>query len=171
MRLFQRTSVVPPEVARAVTSGERLLAHGVDEVTGRHVVCGAHRLYVVSPGPSPEVVLGRPWRMVDAGTWDPAAGTLRVTWVDGATPERWRLSDDTTVPQVLRERVQASVVVVEAVDLGEGRTARVVVRKDLADGALSTQTVLGPGVRYSDPGVLDATRAVVARLREQVGLD
>lgn len=171
MKLFKPRHVVPSEVAAALPTKERLLAFGVDEVTGRAVVCGVHHLYVVSPGPSHAVLVDRPWRMVDTGTWDPRSRILRVTWVDGGAAERWQLADDTMVPQVLRERVQASVVLVEAVDLGEGRTARVVVRKDLADGALSTQTVLGPGVRSSDPGVLETTREAVARLREQTGLD
>ena len=46
-----------------------------------------------------------------------------------------------------------------------------VVRKDLADGALMGQTILGRGVRSTDPGVREETRAALDRLREQVGLD
>lgn len=171
MKLFKSRHGVLAEVTAALPTQERLLAYAVDEVSGRSVVCGVHHLYVVSPGPGHDVLVDRPWRMVDTGSWDPRTRMLRVTWVDGAAPEQWCLADDTKVPQVLRERVQATVVLVEVVELGEERSARVVVRKDLADGALSTQTVLGPGVRASDPGVLDATREAVARLREQAGLD
>ena len=72
------------------------------------------------------------------------------------------------LPETLRERVQASVVLVEAVDLGGRRTARVVVRKDLATGHLLSQAVLGPGVRSGDPGVSEQVRAGLARVREQV---
>ena len=63
------------------------------------------------------------------------------------------LTEPGALPETLRERVQASVVISEAIDLGNRRTARVVVRKDLATGELLSQALLGPGVRSTDPGV------------------
>ena len=165
---------VPDDVAAAIApvEGERLLAWAVEEGTGITVVAGRRRLYAVTPGPDgPHLTLSRPWHLVDAGLWSGEDGSLRVTWVDGERPARFVLTAADRLPETLRERVQASVVLVEAVDLGGRRTARVVVRKDLATGDLMSQAVLGPGVRSSDPGVSEQVRAGLARVREQAGLD
>ena len=169
-----RRPEVPDDVAAAISAGEgeRLLAWAVEDGSGITVVAGRLRLYAVTPGPDgPHLTLSRPWHLVDAGLWSGEDGALRVTWVDGERPVRFVLTAPGRVPETLRERVQASVVLVEAVDLGARRTARVVVRKDLATGALTSQAVLGPGVRSSDPGVSEQVRAGLARVREQVGLD
>ena len=169
----RRRLPVPDDVATAIApeSGERLLAWAADAGTGRSVVAGRHRLYAVAPGDQgPQLELSRPWHLVDAGTWSGDDGVLRVTWVDGERPARFVLDEPGMLPETLRERVQASVVLAEAVDLGQRRTARVVVRKDLATGALMSQAMLGPGVRNSDPGVAEQVRAGLARVREQVGL-
>ena len=169
----RRRLPVPAEVSLAIApdAGERLLAWAAEGGTGRTVVAGRHRLYVVAGGDQgPRLELSRPWHLVDAGTWSGDDGVLRVTWVDAERPTRFVLDDPGMLPETLRERVQASVVLAEAVDLGQRRTARVVVRKDLATGALMSQAVLGPGVRSTDPGVAERVRAGLARVREQVGL-
>jgi hypothetical protein len=169
----RRRPPVPVDVAATIAPGpgERLLAWAAEGATGRAVVAGRHRLYAVAPGPDgPHLELSRPWHLVDAGTWSGDEGVLRVTWVDGERAARFVLDEPGMLPETLRERVQASVVLAEAVDLGQRRTARVVVRKDLATGALMSQAVLGPGVRSTDPGVAERVRSGLARVREQVGL-
>ena len=133
-----------------------------------YLVATKTHVYAVRDG---SVVLDRPWHMVDTGAWDDESRLLTVQWVDRAPATVWELSELGTFPQVLRERVQASVVLADEVDLGPKRRARVVVRKELATGALLSQTILGKGVRSADPGVSEETRAALARLREQVGLD
>jgi hypothetical protein len=168
-----RRPPVPPEVAAAIPleDGERLLSWAAETGSGTTVVAGRHRLYAVAPGPDgPRLTLSRPWHLVDAGLWSGDAGGLRVTWVDGERPARFVLDEPGMLPETLRERVQASVVLAEALDLGQHRTARVVVRKDLATGALLSQAVLGRGVRSTDPGVAEQLREGLARVREQVGL-
>ncbi|QIM21134.1 hypothetical protein G7075_08340 [Phycicoccus sp. HDW14] len=96
---------------------------------------------------------------------------LRVTWVDGEPPVRVVLTEPGELPETLRERVQATVVLAETIDIGQRRSAKVVVRRDLATNALLSQAVLGRGVRSDDPGVAEQVRAGLARVREQVGLD
>lgn len=169
-----RRPPVPADVAAVIDPAEheRLLAWAVETGTGTTVVAGRHRLYAVAPGPDgPHLALSRPWHLVDSGLWSGEDATLRVTWVDGERPAHFVLDEPGMLPETLRERVQASVVLAEAVDLGGRRTARVVVRKDLATEALLTQAVLGPGVRSTDPGVSEQVRAGLTRVREQVGLD
>ena len=169
-----RHPAVPDDVAAAIApeEHEKLLAWAVEDVSGVTVVAGRHRLYAVAPGPEgPHVVLSRPWHLVDAGLWSGEDGSLRVTWVDGERPARFLLTEPGALPETLRERVQASVVIVESIELANRRTARVVVRKDLATGELLSQALLGPGVRSTDPGVSEQVREGLARVREQVGLD
>ena len=168
-----RRPPVPADVAAAIAPEEReqLLAWAVDSL-GTTVVAGRHRLYAVASGPEgARLTLSRPWHLVDAGLWSGEDGSLRVTWVDGERPARFVLTEPGMLPETLRERVQASVVLGEALDLGGRRTARVVVRKDLATGALTSQALLGPGVRSADPGVAEQVRQGLDRVREQVGMD
>ena len=151
-----RRPAVPADVAAAIPleEHERLLAWAVEDGSGVTVVAGRHRLYAVTPGPDGlHLTLSQPWHLVDAGLWSGEDGSLRVTWVDGARPARFVLTDPGLLPETLRERVQASVVISEALDLGSRRTARVVVRQDLTTHALVSQVLLGPGVRSTDPGV------------------
>ncbi|MBD3783793.1 MAG: hypothetical protein IE926_12735 [Micrococcales bacterium] len=168
-----RRPAVPAEVARLVApaGGEKLLAWATDD-HGATLVAGRQRVHLVSPGPdgAPVLALSRPWHLVDAGTWSDE-GVLRLTWVDSEPPLRLRLTEPGMLPETLRERVQASVVLAESLDLGQRRTAKVVVRRDLATHALLTQAVLGRGVRADDPDVAEQLRAGLARVREQVGLD
>lgn len=169
-RLGRRGPEVPDEVTSAL--GERasdVLAVVRDEPSGSWVVGTKTHVYAVRDG---SVVLDRQWHMVDTGSWNDESARLTVTWVDKAPATVWGLgADPGTFPQVLRERVQATVVLADEVDLGPKRKAKVVVRKDLANGALMGQTILGRGVRSTDPGVREETRAALDRLREQVGLD
>ncbi len=169
-RLGRRGPEVPDEVAS--TLGERaadVLSVVRDSRTAAYVVATKTHVYAVRDG---SVVLDRQWHMVDTGSWDDATARLTVNWVDKAPASVWELgADPGTFPQVLRERVQATVVLSDEVDLGTKRKAKVVVRKDLANGALMGQTILGRGVRSTDPGVREETRAALDRLREQVGLD
>jgi len=168
-----RRAAVPADVAAAIApeEHEKLLAWAVEDGSGVTVVAGRHRLYAVTPGPDgPHLTLSRPWHLVDAGLWSGDDGSLRVTWVDGERPARFVLSEPGVLPETLRERVQASVIISEALDLGNRRTARVVVREDLTTRALLSQVLLGPGVRTTDPGVSEQVAQGLARVREQVGL-
>lgn len=169
-RLGRRGPEVPDEVTSVL--GDRaadVLSVVRDERSTAYVVATKTHVYAVRDS---SVVLDRQWHMVDTGSWDDATARLTVNWVDKAPATVWELgADPGTFPQVLRERVQATVVLSDEVDLGTKRKAKVVVRKDLANGALMGQTILGRGVRSTDPGVREETRAALDRLREQVGLD
>ena len=170
----RREPTVPSEVSKAIAAapGEGLLAWAVEPATGTTVVAGRHRLYVVRTGADgTDVRLSRPWHLVDAGKWTGEDALLTVTWVDDEPDSRFALTQPGMLPETLRERVQASVVIAETLDLGGRRTARVVVRKVLETQVLVSQALLGRGVNSTDPGVAEQVRAGLARVREQVGLD
>ncbi len=167
-----RRPSVPDDVAAAIAprDGERLLAWGADD-SGTTVVAGRYRLYVVGSDPEAgaDLRVSRPWHLVDSGRWSDE-GELHVVWVDGEPAVRLVLTEPGMLPETLHERVQASVVLAETLDLGRQRTAKVVVRRDLATGELLSQAVLGRGVRSTDPGVREQVRVGLAQVREQVGL-
>lgn len=171
------TGLRPPAVPAAVvavidpTGGERLLAWA-EASGGSTVVAGRHRLHVVlvPEEGEPSLALSRPWHLVDSGTWS-AEGELRVAWVDGEPALRLVLTEPGALPETFRERVQASVVLAETIEVGGRHTAKVVVRRDLENDVLLSQAVLGRGVHTGDPGVAEQVRAGLERVREQVGLD
>ena len=168
-RLGRRGPDVPEEVSSVLGDRARVvLSVARAERSGADLVATTTHEYAVRSG---SVELERPWHMVDTGSWDDQTRLLTVQWVDKAPASVWEVELPSTFPQVLRERVQATVVLSDEVDLGSRRRARVVVRKDLATQALLGQTLLGRGVRSTDPGVREETRAALDRLREQVGLD
>lgn len=171
-RLWPRKSDdgIPEAARRAVgdVRGDRVLAWGRDGRTGGAVAAGRTHLYATNADGA--VVLDKPWHLVETGKWDHDEMVLVVQFVDATPDARWALGDDSRFPVAFRERVQASVVLSEPVELGPRRSARVVVRRDLESGALLGQTVLGRGVRRSDPGVEERTSAALSRLKEQAGL-
>jgi hypothetical protein len=168
---LRRADRVPAEVRAALglSRAERALTWARDDVSGATVVATTYGLYAVDPAGT--LTLSRAWHLVDAGSWSADLFQLTVTWVDGSRPTQWVFRDATMLPETLRERVQASVVLAQRVDLGQRRSARAVIRQDLATGDLVQQVVLGRGVRPDDAGVHEATSAALADLREQVGLD
>lgn len=167
---------VPPGVRSAMLpySKERILAWTVTS-EGEVLVVGARSVMaVVDQDGSGRMRLRRKWHTVDSAVFDAAASTLTVVWVDGDPPEVWTLSEEAAgtadVVVAFRERVQASVVLAETVAVGPGRTARVVIRRDLATGALLCQELLGAGVDRAEPGVQRQLDAAVLSVKEQVGL-
>ena len=174
MGLFNRLASraeLPKAIAAALelAKGERVLAFGVDDNTGAHVVATTYTLAVVTS--SVEPILRRRWLSVDAGSWEPETGTLTVTWADGGRAGQWSFRDQRTLlPETLRERVQASVVLSTRLTLGDRRAGRVAIRQDFATNELISQTILGRHARADDPEVQAHVQAALAYLRDQVGL-
>lgn len=144
--------------------GERVLATAAAD-DGKVVVITTQRLVV----PGGDLDAGRPWHLVDRGRWSPESDELSVTWVDHSSAGSWTLPESGAVPDHFQERVQATIVLLEEVTLDRERRARVVLRKDLRDGRVLAQTIVGRGCDPDDPELVRATEAVAARLAEQVG--
>jgi hypothetical protein len=155
--------------ALALAQGERVLAFAVDDNTGAYVVATTYALAVVTP--TAERTVRRRWLSVDAGSWEPETATLTVTWADGGRPGQWSFRDQRTLlPETLRERVQASVVIATRLTLGDRRAGRVAIRQDFATRELIAQTILGRYGRADDPEMQAHVQAALAHLRDQVGL-
>ena len=174
MALFRR-SPSRPALLPAITAAcglarhERVLAFGVDDNTGGYVVATSFALVVVRQ--NAERVFRRRWLAVDAGSWEPETATLTVTWADGGRGAQWSFRDQPTrLPETLRERVQASVVIARRLNLGDRRNGRVAIRQDFETRELVPQTILGRYTRADDPEVAAHVEAALAHLRDQVGL-
>lgn len=174
-RKTSRAELVPAiAAALELAKGERVLAFAVDDFTGAHVVATTYALAVVTSTPvtsTAERTARRRWLSVDTGSWEPETSTLTVTWADGGRPGQWSFRDQQTLlPETLRERVQASVVLSTRLTLGDPRMGRVAIRQDFATRELIAQTILGRDARADDPEVRAHVQAALAHLRDQVGL-
>jgi hypothetical protein len=172
MALFERRRrpALPTDVRAAVPldSGEQVLAWSRDESSGAHVVATTHHLALVDAGGG--LLWRRPWHEAESATWQGESSQLTVTWVGRSAPARWHLTEPSLLQQTLRERLQASVVLADEFRTAGRRTVRVVIRQDLASGALVEQTIPGRGVDLSDPQVAREAAGRLARLRSEVGL-
>jgi hypothetical protein len=167
---FRRHSL-PDDARRAldVPRGERLLAAAA-LADGSWAVATTSEIVVVQENPG-RVITRRPWCDVDRAAFDPERSTLTVEWVDAEPNLRLALTDPerTPFPQVLRERVQWSVVIAEVVSLPGGREAKVAVRRTTA-GELFSQAIAGPGVDLDDPELAPVVDAAEDRVRAAAGL-
>lgn len=173
--MWFRRSPVPDDIRRALnlTHGERVLA-GATLADGAWAVATTADLAVAteSLGDQPTVIkTRRPWCDVDRASFDPERSVLTVEWVDAEPELRLTLTDPgrTAFPQVLRERVQWSVVLSEIVTLPDGHEVKVAVRRT-TDGDLFSQAIAGPGVNLDDPAVAGIVDAAEARVRGAAGM-
>jgi hypothetical protein len=171
MGLFdRRRSELPDEVRRAVPlgSGDRVIAWAADAQTGGHIVASTHHLaFVTADG---TLAWQRPWHEAESGTWQGDSQLLTVQWVDQRRPAQWLIREPSTLQQALRERIQASVVLMDEFHTESRRTVRVVIRQDFATGALLEQVIPGKGADLNDPDVAAEAARRLGRLRAEVGL-
>lgn len=157
-----------PDDARdllGVGARERVLAWGV-LAGGGWAAALADRIVVLDPRGR---LTERPWTAVDHAAWDDESRTLAVWWVGSRTPAPLEIGDDTFLPEVVHERVRASVVLSREVDLPGGGRVVVALRKT-PGGDLSTSVSPGRGVRLADPDVGARVRAAENALRDEAGL-
>ncbi|MFT4217635.1 MAG: hypothetical protein QM619_10710 [Micropruina sp.] len=115
---------------------------------------------------SPDGWRQMPWHEIDAGGWDAETGRLRWRLTDG-TGDDVRLDDPGSLPDLFRERVDASIAVRERFELGRGRASLIVARRRFDDERaplLWTVTRLGGSF---DAAQLDQADAELARLRDE----
>lgn len=139
--------------------GERVLA-AAPLTDGGAAVATSARLLVTAAA---TLRLEAGWHEVDHGAWEPSSSVLDVRLVTGrrvllqVEPEV-----QTLLPEVVRERVQSSVVLAEKLEVQGRRGVRVVVRR--SPHGLLTQVLPDVGIDVTDPIVARE----VARLREEL---
>jgi hypothetical protein len=109
------------------------------------------------------------WSDVAHAQWRDDDSVLLVDPVgDAFRPARFALPDPGRVPETVRERVMASIVVSRRIGVPGGRAVRVVGR-EVGQPELQWQVVPDAGVDAGDPEVQRVTDALVAQLRGELG--
>lgn len=179
MGLLRRSPASPPETTSAVVPDARLKALGGGKVLARVALRGGGTAAATVPAlvmvatadptaTDEDQAVTVPWELTDGAEWLADSATLLVRALDGAE-HRLPLPDgERTFPQVVRERVEASIVHVQTRDLGRGVTVRAAVRRS-ASGDLSSQvTVLGAATRTA--AIDRAGEELEREVRSAVGL-
>ena len=153
-----------------IQPGEKVVAWGAGpgaDVTQSHFAAATDRaLYLQATGER------LPWEQISKATWDEPMLELVVDDEDGrpARLVRVRVDDSRDLPAAVHDRVTASVVVSERVDLGNGAGALMVARRASDSDDVKWTVVFDAGLDASDPDLRASANAALARLRESLGI-
>ncbi|MEE6272597.1 hypothetical protein [Georgenia wangjunii] len=138
----RRTTRLPDPLARRLPAGDRPLVAAELADGGWAVVTKAALVVVDEEGVRDRT----PWHHIENGRWDGDARTFTITWSDRErAKEQLTLADDAVdrFTASVRERVQASVVHAETLEL-PGARVRATVRRDEEGALYSMLTAFGP---------------------------
>ncbi|GAA3624269.1 hypothetical protein GCM10022223_46650 [Kineosporia mesophila] len=172
MRLIPRRpkrAVMPDGMEQALGLDEpgtaRLLAWSV-LVGGGAAAATVRDLRIVTPRGERMV---HTWDAVDRAVWDQDSRMLVIWWVHSRKTTPLEIQDDVgRLPEVVRERVQSSVVLSASVPMRRGKPAKVALRRD-PDGRLLAQSLLPPGLRADAPDLKPVIDQALADLWAEAG--
>lgn len=129
------------------------------------VVVALHDRLCLPEGPGWRDV---PWHDILSGGWDDEARMLRWSRVSSAERESVELLEARSLPEVFRERVEATFLFQQAVYPREGKAVTITARRSLAEGDQPVVWTAHParGVRM-DAETVAFTEAELARLRAE----
>jgi hypothetical protein len=160
--------------ARAATGHKEDVLAAVQLTDGRWVAGTRAAAYLPSDSADADRRVG--WEQIERANWDSESSILHVyETTDFGTPLRateLKVEDPGRFGQLLRERVDASIVVQRHVPLAGKRGVRIVGRRNPAttDAAITWNFVLDKGLEPSQPGLLDAAEAALRQVREEFGV-
>lgn len=147
--------------------GERIVAWGssTDPTQTTFAAATDRALYLQAIGER------LPWDTISKASWDEPVLELALVDADGRPRQvRVRLDDPRDLPAAVHDRVTASVIVSERVDLGDGAGALMVARRGSDDDAVRWTVVFDSGLDPSDPDLRAAADEALARLRDALGI-
>jgi hypothetical protein len=152
---------LPPEVRKSLATepGERVLTFAPGAVAG----------YVVATNLALHLTDGTrvPYERIDKATWDEQG--VRVLTTDG-TSHIEHVSEPRLVPETLRERVNATIVVNKHVDLPGRGGVRLVLRRRPGGEMLGWTMVFDDGLDPEDPGVRAQAEQALEGVRRSMGV-
>ena len=112
------------------------------------------------------------WSSIPKATWTEPVLTFAVADARGRTsaPETVELVEPGDLPAAVHDRVTASVVVSQRVDLDGRGSALMVARRGSDDDAIRWSVVFDAGLDPSDPSLRAAADAALSTLRETLGI-
>jgi hypothetical protein len=162
----------PPGV---VLDGERTLAvaplHSTLE--DHHVVIASDRgLYLPNVGgfAPAEAYTRLAWTQIDRVLWEEPILTIQARGDEAARTWRIDLADPLRLPEVVRERVMASIVVTEHIPLHDKGGVRIVGRRDHPGAAIDWSFSFDAGLDPHDGELRRAAEAALAELRNVLGV-
>lgn len=107
------------------------------------------------------------WHTIASGGWDADASALY--WVGlGGDEHRFPLESPGRIPELFRERVEATIVIQHPVDVGSGRVLVVSARRDLADpDGPAAWGLSGKPWVLADPDAVAKANVALRRLRAE----
>ncbi len=149
-----------------VNPGERILASAATP-SGAGVAVTREALYLPQRNGESHRIS---WDRVESATWD--SPVLEVLEIGGSTRHRVLLEEEGRVPEAVRERVTASIVVSERVVLIGGDEpvgARITGRRVVDSDRLHWTVLFDAGIDPSDPTLRAAADRELARMRGWYG--
>lgn len=145
---------------------ERVVAWGStsDATQTAYVVATERALYLSSRG---ERI---PWDRISRAGWVEPDLELVVDGTERPEFMRVHLDDPRDLPAAVHDRVTASVVVSEWVDLANGKGARLVARRASDEDAVRWSVVFDAGLDPADPALRQAADEALRRLRDSLGI-
>lgn len=147
---------------------------GAELAHGGWAVATTHALIRVTRGDSgePLEIDRRGWERAGSAAWADAADMLQVTWVGTTRPMLLEFgpAGPGYLPEVVRERVEASVVISRRVPVDGRRGVTVAIRRAGPGAPLVSQVVPDRGLKLVDPEVTARVDAELADLRDAVGM-
>lgn len=158
MSFFQR---LPAEARKALAleKGERVLTFAAADEG--HVVATDLALHL--PGP-----LRVPYEEIDRAVWD-EHGLLTVLTTDGRRHHA-RVAQPRSVPEALRERVNATIVVSKRVELPGRGGVRLVARRKPGGEVLGWTFIYDEGLDPEDPGLRALAEQALEGVRRSMGV-
>lgn len=164
MLLRRNRLPAPVRAALDLPRGERPLGFAATR-GGSYVVATAVALYV----PTPEGGFARiPWDRVDKATWE--NGRLHVHETAGGPEHHVGLAEPGSIPEIVRERVTATIVVNHQATLPGGGKVRITGRRAPGTEELRWAFVFEADLDPADPGLRAQAEQLLEDLRRQTGL-
>jgi hypothetical protein len=177
---LRRTSW-PRELTEAVTVASRHSPGGKEDILAAvqlldgNWVAGS-RAAISLPTETDGAVRRVGWEKIERAGWDSEESILRVYETTAfGTPLReseLKVDDPGRFGQLLRERVDASVVVQRHVPLSGKKGVRIVGRRNPSepDAPVNWNFVLDKGLEPTDPGLIERAEAALAAIRDEFGI-
>jgi hypothetical protein len=146
-----------PAAVQELAAGGRPLAWG--RTADGWVVATAEQLVLPALGP-------RNWEDVIRAAWDEPV--LEVQLADGIV--RCALDESGRIPQVVNERVKASVLIQHHVPLVGDKGVRIVARRPPGGTDVRWRVTFDPGLDPADPQLRAAADDALTELRASIGL-
>jgi hypothetical protein len=180
LRLRRRTSW-PSALTEAVQVASRHSASGKEDILAAVQLADGHwvaggRAAVYLPTDSTEAVRRVGWEKIERAGWDSEASVLHVYETTSfGTPLRvteLKVEDPGRFGQLLRERVDASILLQRHVPLAGKKGVRIVGRRNPAesDAPVSWNFVLDKGLEPDQPGLVDRAEEALRAVRDEFGV-